>query len=1439
MADVLFKGYFDLSTALNEFGKFAKDVEFRLRKIYENVRQDKADAGYGVFGTNKAQVARAEKEIKESQNRVGDGFVNLAIRSYALHQFGNFLNQTVTQPLIRLKDEIIQTTLRFDTLEKLLVERGNRSMKQVGETIDLVGRTAKLRNLDLEMTVTLYSRLFEATRGAIDDKTFETLAKGLSQVMTTIESGEKRAFFGQIQDVLGGGNVANLERTLSLAPALKTVYDEIQATTEVALSQQEALMMSFERLAGLPALTDLQTKVKNIRVEFELMAYRIGQIYKDEFEQIVDFITDRVIPAIDNLLDRFQQAPELVQNLIAVLGVAAAIIAPILSTLGTFVLLFPSATAESAFVGQITGFLTKLPSLLNPITAIIAALVAILAKAFSENAGGFRDALNYLVDILGGTFWNILKGLYDTLTSIVAIFVNFYNLIDSIIPLTTTIGVIATGLAYILATLISLVNLIAIIPTTLRFIADLLSGDIDLAFERFMLNIYKMLDALGPIAKLIELVFGVDLKQKIKDAEVEVARLDKTTKNLADSTELTKEQQDALQLAFEQNKNSIKSLTDAIKAQNDAIDEQILKNRQLAREREAQLDRFMAQSRQASYLDTVDSADLTSIEGKEKARDALGSFTASVDVSAQAERSQRIQKNLREFLGKQREAILNAIQKETTESGEKLDADTKALYLRYAEYLKQVIFGNVDITDENYQAFIYKRLQEQITKSKGNEAQLRLLFGFIQNERTLFQQVRRGEIKNIQETIKAAEVIGNKKRELQQKIEEAEAEDQKVRQLAPLGINLTDLEGQIDRLRDARDNYAELAGEVQDLTQFLNTLASYETELLKANDRRAKILVEMAEIEQETEAKRRAEKDKIEQDRQGNQLQIQAESQKKRNDILKKILGTEITQRQELNKLYQELQGLYQERIDLTRQAGIQLDPKTFQDFNKNLDAMFANDVEPKLQRLKRIVEASRDAFMGTNEVFAGLSKIGQGIKLIGQNDLSNPTKRKEFLDQAQVVQEILQKYLDTATQVGDEQGAAQIQIFIKAYIDLVETLRKGEGVLTQKLDANLQGLLLRESELERQRQIVELTENELDLTREILNLRKEAGQINVKDLKGLGKQILDVLSGGRLSDYEIEKQIIEQKIAAAKLELEISILRLQIEMEILVAKLRAAGVSEAEIQKVRTQYESLIDKIKEEGELRRILLDEQMKGLEVFSGSFGDVLFQGIAKALSKLLGQEDEPRVTVLDDEGNEQEIEDPLAGAADSTDDTADAVDDLDAKYAKLSKTVGTVAKAILNMNDLSLKSIRNAVAATLDAIAQEALVRALQYAAIAISAAVFGDWGTAGRAAAAAAAWGAVAIAAKLGADFIRTSDEGSSANSSASASRSAGVSAGEYDPDRDPAILRQKALSVFIALDIRTDDGIIIKKNIKAINQNTELTNLIANSSEGWAFAPTV
>ena len=80
----------------------------------------------------------------------------------------------------------------------------------------------------------------------------------------------------------------------------------------------------------------------------------------------------------------------------------------------------------------------------------------------------------------------------------------------------------------------------------------------------------------------------------------------------------------------------------------------------------------------------------------------------------------------------------------------------------------------------------------------------------------------------------------------------------------------------------------------------------------------------------------------------------------------------------------------------------------------------------------------------------------------------------------------------------------------------------------------------------------------------------------------------------------------------------------------------------------------------------------------------------------------------------------------------------------------------------------------------------------------------------------------------------TSESSTSASNSANSSTGAQSNTkAEYDPNKDPQLMYQKQSLTTVLLDIRVDDGIIIKKIIKATNRDSRLGNLIGNANTGF------
>lgn len=104
------------------------------------------------------------------------------------------------------------------------------------------------------------------------------------------------------------------------------------------------------------------------------------------------------------------------------------------------------------------------------------------------------------------------------------------------------------------------------------------------------------------------------------------------------------------------------------------------------------------------------------------------------------------------------------------------------------------------------------------------------------------------------------------------------------------------------------------------------------------------------------------------------------------------------------------------------------------------------------------------------------------------------------------------------------------------------------------------------------------------------------------------------------------------------------------------------------------------------------------------------------------------------------------------------------------------------------------------------------------------------------------FGPIAIAAGVAAVLAGKALGGgqSAQTSNTNASNSANTTAGnsgqvEYDPEKDPKLIYQKALQQQVLIEVRTDDTNLVKKFIKTVNRDPRLGNLIGNRATNFAL----
>lgn len=129
-------------------------------------------------------------------------------------------------------------------------------------------------------------------------------------------------------------------------------------------------------------------------------------------------------------------------------------------------------------------------------------------------------------------------------------------------------------------------------------------------------------------------------------------------------------------------------------------------------------------------------------------------------------------------------------------------------------------------------------------------------------------------------------------------------------------------------------------------------------------------------------------------------------------------------------------------------------------------------------------------------------------------------------------------------------------------------------------------------------------------------------------------------------------------------------------------------------------------------------------------------------------------------------------------------------------------------------------------------------AAAYAFALIEGLIFQDWSLLARVVAitpyvAAAAGALIGLGALLGGAGGAAQAAGSNTTNKANAQT--GARGDDFDPNKDPRAIFQKALMAQIEIDIKTDDTQIVKTVIKHVNQNSRLTKLIGNRKLNFGY----
>lgn len=1130
--------------------------------------------------------------------------------------------------------------------------------------------------------------------------------------------------------------------------------------------------------------------------------------------------------------------------------------------------------------GWITRLIVQLPRLLTlitPIGLIISGIVVLIGFAIAKN-----ENLRISLMKTGG---NLVSGILVPLQAIGAFLETIYTLIQGIGTLLDSIGIlsIVSGFLRGLLDIVNIVNLaltgpFALMRDLFMFISDIINQGWTVAVSNFQVRILEtvkyllgMSDIVHGIVNIFTKLFtGETYDQKLEQltdrAKKKNQELGKTFSDIVKSAieskaglkDYAKELKDTAKQA-DDTKKFLDQLYEALKKEEDQVRKNTLAQRGLNLEREGKQAGRIADASISDRSDIIGDADLSNPKQREDARIALAANEETSKIEARRKANVRIAKALSDLAIS--EAEIYRADKARGSYGDQVIQNLED----YAKSGGDIIKALKKIYDE--------QVSDSFLTGAEAEKVKQITLKRIAATAQLFIDKNREEKKVTDEIDEAIERNRQARKEFLKKIEEAEKEKRKIEDQSELQDKIDDLSFGMVSQQELANIIVKGADTVSDIRIQLATLKKIQADLSKLEAERDKLLLQQAMVgvtpDTNDALKIRTDFEKEQRDR---NREVYKYNQKQQQEFLDSVVKRGRNNQEEMRRILEVYQKATDDVLDSYTQLA-KLGIRSDEAFKR---------VQDQITESQRTQNTTlKKSFGDLSEVFdpknlPGIPKTGassnigklitsiqESIGQISETNFGDTSKLGLFIEQSHELLRFFRTITDESfgdlADPNNKLNKAEFDVFVEK---LLKGLKDAQGIHNDqiKTDINNKTKLYEYNKAiyDKQQQTIESKESELELEKELLDLKKQRGNIlpDIKSVKDFGKAIVAAITGGSNATYELEKRILENQKLRADNELNLLLLRLEYEKAILV--LQANG-DEEKIKRINAQFDILADNLRKESDLQKQIIDEKMAGLSKYGTTITEIFTNVLGEAVGSVFGKKKQSSNSSNPDSvSSKTEDGIPLGGyiqdssiddavlsheSAQATgknvESTLGWLDKLQGGLGKTKDVIFALGGALENLNDLSLKGIARALKEELKALGKKATIKALEYAAVALSALVFGDYSTATKAGLAAAAWGVTAVAAYAGAGVLGTLDGDSASNSASAQSTAAGFDKDAYDASRDNQILKQKLLSVMIQLDIRTDNGQIVKINQTEINRNTALTTLVANSAGDWLTQPGV
>ncbi len=480
----------DIGANTSEFNKGIRSMNRDIRGT-QSVVNDLAKSLEIEFDAK--TFARAQAEAQKAIEKTDDKVKALRERLKHLEESGQIDTkhyQDVQNTLLRTEADAVKLKAKLDEIKNLKFDNLIKNIEGVGDGftkagqsmmalsgvaagllasfsaigISAVGMAGDLSDLSemFEMNTEEFQKWqYVALQSGLSSQEFENALKKIQQGLSGVRTGNIDKI-GQAMMELGisaedatKGTSENFEVLARRIGMIEDPLVRAQYATEIFGARMGATLLPLLRQNGealdavigewnsfsnvtienMHQLDTLSDTFDKIATQFDNLKLKMGAALLPIIQNVTDFIDNKMIPAIDRLVNWFANLDEGTKKLIVTMLTVTAAIAPTLLSIGGGIKLVASLIKTVKMLGTAMSVLAA-----NPIIAVIGIIAALLVYLISTNEA-FRDSIMRIVSAFGDILAPILDIIMDLFNAVLDVIMPLIDILAvALVPVIDLVG---------------------------------------------------------------------------------------------------------------------------------------------------------------------------------------------------------------------------------------------------------------------------------------------------------------------------------------------------------------------------------------------------------------------------------------------------------------------------------------------------------------------------------------------------------------------------------------------------------------------------------------------------------------------------------------------------------------------------------------------------------------------------------------------------------------------------------------------------------------------------------------------------------------------------------------------------------------------------------------------------------------------------------------